>query len=148
MNITPGAKLFLLFLLTFFLSWNLSAQNIEVQITGIRSSKGQIQLKVYKDDHGFQNDIHFKVYKISKAEAKNGLLIFKLTLSPGVYGLALLDDENADGEMNYNFIGFPKEGFGFSNFYLTAMAKPKFEAFQFKVAPGVAQKVNMKIKYM
>jgi uncharacterized protein (DUF2141 family) len=148
MKINQGNKILFLFLLMLLLSLHLSAQNIEVLITGIRSEKGKIQLKVYKDDKSFQSDQHFKVYQIPKTESRNGQLIYKLTLPPGIYGMALLDDENADGEMNYNFVGFPKEGFGFSNFYLTAMAKPKFEAFQFRVQSGTQYKVNMKIKYM
>ncbi len=124
------------------------AQNIEVLISGIRAKSGQIQLKVYKDDKGFQADVHYKYFVYRKDQVRNGNLLVKFSLEPGVYGFALLDDENADGIMNYNFIGMPKEGFGFSNFYLTGFSKPKFEAFKFTVQPNQQYKVTMKIRYV
>lgn len=72
----------------------------------------------------------------------------KFDLPPGTYGLALLDDENNDDKMNYSFIGLPKEGFGFSNYYLSGLFKPKFEVFKFTVLKDQKQKVQMKIRYM
>ena len=40
----------------------------------------------------------------------NSMFRCELPLLPGNYGIALLDDGNMDGDMNYNFIVMPKEG--------------------------------------
>lgn len=138
-------------ILFFFASTNntrLSAQNTEVVFSGIRSSAGQIRLEVFIDEEGFKNEKGIAVKRFKKNKLVNGEMMVKLDLPPGTYGLALLDDENNDDKMNYTFIGMPKEGFGFSNYYLTGLFKPKFESFKFTLRKDQKQKVLMKIKYM
>ncbi|MDD4150792.1 MAG: DUF2141 domain-containing protein, partial [Bacteroidales bacterium] len=53
-----------------------------------------------------------------------------IDIKPGQYGIALLDDENNDKQMNYSFF-IPTEGFGFSNYYATGLSKPSFDKFCF-----------------
>ena len=36
----------------------------------------------------------------------------RFDLPPGTYGIALVDDENSDGEMEYNLSGYLKKGLG------------------------------------
>ena len=48
-------------------------------------------------------------------------------MQTGKYGVAIMDDENGDGEMKYNFIGMPREGYGFSRNYKVKLSKPDFE---------------------
>ncbi len=72
----------------------------------------------------------------------------KFNLEPGTYGLALLDDENYDSKMNYSFLGMPVDGFGFSNYYLSGMSKPKFESFKFTISKDSKLKIETKFRYM
>ena len=67
-------------------------------------------------------------------------------LPSGTYGIAVLDDENSNDKMDYALM-MPKEGFGFSNFYLTGLSKPKFEQFKFGVSDA-SFSVVIKMKYM
>lgn len=62
---------------------------------------------------------------------RNGVLTAQIELPKGTYGIAVLDDENKDSEMNYTFLGMPPEGFGFANYYHTGFSYPKFEDFKF-----------------
>jgi uncharacterized protein (DUF2141 family) len=48
----------------------------------------------------------------------NGVLSVQLKLEQGEFGIALIDDENENSELDRNSIKVPKEGFGFSDFYL------------------------------
>ncbi len=148
MNPYPAhpAPFFLLLLLMGFTTLN--AQSIEVKIAGMRSTSGQIHIKIFKDDAGFKADKEYRKLSYIKEGAANGELIVKFSLDPGVYGFALLDDESNNGKMDYNFIGLPDEGFGFSNFYLTGINRPKFDLFKLTVNPDQAQKVLMKIRYL
>lgn len=139
------------FLLTLFIlsgSLNLNAQNIEVKITGIRSEKGQIVLTIYTDEESYREEIPQMTKIIDKNGIKEGTMTVLLDLEAGIYGLGLIDDENRNGEMDFKFIRVTKEGFGFSNFYLTKLRKPSFDDFKFEVKEGHKQKVEMKIKYM
>jgi uncharacterized protein (DUF2141 family) len=72
----------------------------------------------------------------------------RFTLEPGIYGLSLLDDENSNGKMEYNFLGIPKEGFGFSDYYHKGLKRPKFESFKFSIDKGQTKKLTVRIRYM
>ena len=124
------------------------AQNIDVLFSNIRSAKGQIVVKVFTDEKGFDEDKPFKTIKFPKSGIVNGEMAGKMNLDPGVYGLALLDDEDNNSKMENNFVGMPKEGFGFSNFYLSGLKKPKFEQFKFALSKDQRLKINMKIRYL
>ncbi|PQJ08792.1 hypothetical protein CJD36_022320 [Flavipsychrobacter stenotrophus] len=71
-----------------------------------------------------------------------------MNLEPGVYGFALLDDENGNGTMDYNMFGMPKEGFGFSDFYLSGLKKPNFDQFKFTLRDHQQLKINMTLRYL
>ncbi len=75
--------------------------------------------------------------------------IFKanFSLPPGVYGLVFVDDENNDGKMTNRKIGIPKEGFGFSNFYLKVLKKPKFSDFSFSLKENF-ETMQIRLRYM
>jgi uncharacterized protein (DUF2141 family) len=146
-NIIKPYKAVILLTLMFF-SISAYSQNIEANISGIRAKQGQIVIKVFKDEKSFQDDKPSMVKKFKKTEITNGAMLAKLTLEPGIYGLTLLDDENNDNEMNYSFMGIPKEGFGFSNFELKKLARPTFAEFDIEVKANSKYKVNMKVKYL
>jgi uncharacterized protein (DUF2141 family) len=137
---------FLLFLFVGFLT--VKAQNIEVVITGIRSTQGKIIIGIFKDNKSFQEEKPFLRKKFKKIKISKGEMTVKFSLDPGTYGFSLLDDENNDDKMNYSFIGIPKEGFGFSNYYHTGLTRPKFDVFKFVLNGNQNQKILMKIKYM
>jgi uncharacterized protein (DUF2141 family) len=72
----------------------------------------------------------------------------RFTLEPGIYGLSLLDDENKDGKMEYNFLRLPREGFGFSDYYHTGFTKPKFDSFKFNIDQNQKRIITIRIRYM
>ena len=88
---------------------------------------------IYKDDVSFDKEIAYKKAQAFKTKISNGTLVVEVKLEPGKYGISLMDDENFNGKMDYNFIGIPKEGFGFSNYYHSGLTKPKLNSFEFEV---------------
>lgn len=141
-------NIFRITLLSLLLGTALSApaQTVYLRFSGIRSSKGQIIVKVYTDDKGFEDNKPIKTVKFTKRSA--GTMAATIDLEPGTYGIALLDDEDGNTKMEYNMIGMPKEGFGFSDFYLTGLKKPKFEQFKFTLSPNQKKNIEMKIRYL
>jgi len=132
----------------FMPALNLKAQDVEVIITGIRNTKGQIVIGVFKDDPTFQKEDAFLSRKFEKKEMKNGEMKIEFKMEPDLYGLTLLDDENSSGLMEYSFIGIPKEGFGFSDYYHSGIKKPKFDAFKFTLEKDQKKKIAVKVRYM
>lgn len=134
-----------LFLLTSTL---LKAQTINVDITGLRAIKGQIVIGVFKDSETYLKEDPYINKIVSKDSVQDGTISVSFRLEPGVYGLCLLDDENSNGKMEYNFLGMPKEGFGFSGLYHTGITKPKFDSFSFTINEGEAKNIAIKVRYI
>lgn len=133
-----------LFLGVFF---NLHGQTVTLTMEGIRLDKGVIAFGVYRNQKQFDEDKPEIKKVFAKKNLKSGKLMVQIQLTPGMYGIALLDDENNDRKMNYNMIGMPKEGFGFSNYNSSGLSKPNFSDFDFEVKPG-ENKVNIKMRYI
>ena len=142
-NTTP---IILLFIITVC-SCNIYGQNVEINISGIKNNKGVIKLAVFTNQQEFDKESPVTGRAFPKRNVRNGKLKINMKLKPGNYAIALLDDENEDGQMNYNFLGLPLEGFGFSNYYTSGMRKPKYSDFNFDVKKG-NNKVEIKIRYV
>jgi len=123
-----------------------NAQNVIVKITNIRNNKGKIVAAVFENAKAFKKEMPVFDKKLSKSNVKSGVMCFKLKLKPGTYGITILDDENNDGKMEYSFIGLPKEGYGFSNFYHTGLSRPKFKDFAFIIGKKDVF-IQVKMKY-
>jgi uncharacterized protein (DUF2141 family) len=133
-------------MLLIILSSAMQLKETEMNITGIRSSKGNIVINVFKDDAGYNDEKPYKQFTFDKKAMANGTLTVRCNLEEGVYGITLLDDENGNGKIDKNFIRVPKEGFGFSNFFMEKLKKPAFD--DFKVDLKTHHKVGIKVKYM
>ncbi len=135
-------------LISLFPSQILKAQNITINISGIRSEKGQIVIGVFRDSESYQKEEPLVNEIFPKINLHEGSMIVQFRLEPGVYGLCLLDDENSNGKMEYNFLGMPKEGFGFSDYYHTGVTKPKFESFKFILTMDQNKNITIRARYI
>lgn len=125
----------------------LCGQNVEVFIHSFRSTEGQVIVSVFKDNQTFQDEKPFMTKTVKKSDIVNGILKTTFTLPAGVYGMALLDDENGDKLMKYNFLGIPQEGFGFSNYVHKSLSRPSLSDFDFTVSENKTCKVVMTVQY-
>lgn len=104
---------------------------ITIKVTNIRNNKGSIQLQIFRSAENYNKGLPWKVKIVDKSEMKNNTLTCTFTgIEEGEYGIALLDDENKNKEMDYTMF-MPDEGFGFADYYHTSWSKPKFENFKF-----------------
>jgi len=133
-------------LLFIFLASYIQAQETQVKVTGIRSPKGKIILNVFKDNASYDDEKPYKTFTFDKTGIADGALVLKCELEPGVYGFTLVDDENGNGKIDKNLVRIPKEGFGFSNFFMEKMKKPAFD--DFKVDLKSQSKIDIRVKYM
>ena len=140
----------ILFVLLLFSGNILFSQELPVKFTieNLRNADGSIVVSVYTDSKSFDDGLpSFHKVIPKKENTNNGILQAQFFLPPGVYGLVFTDDENNDGEMTNNFIGIPKEGFGFSNFYLKGFKKPTFSDFSFTLTENL-EPIQVRLRYM
>jgi uncharacterized protein (DUF2141 family) len=134
-------------LVLIFFSCVSIAQTLKINISGIRNSKGTIRLAFYNTSESFDKEkaLFFRIEP--KTTMVNGALNLSYSdLKPGVYGIAILDDENNDQKMDYGWV-LPKEGFGFSDYYHTSMSRPKFESFDF-ILKNEIKSIQIKLRYL
>ncbi|MFD2243799.1 DUF2141 domain-containing protein [Flectobacillus roseus] len=123
------------------------AQNVQVSIRELRNAKGQVILNIYNSEASYDKEQPLKTFKFDKKNAVNGVLSVQLKLEQGEFGIALIDDENENSELDRNSIKVPKEGFGFSDFYLEQLKKPSFNDFKKQIKLD-NNNITIRVKYL
>ncbi len=118
---------------------------IDVNLHGLRSTKGNILICVTEDATHFPNcsdDPNAHKMKVPTADAQH--IVFD-DMATGDYAVALIHDENANGKLD--LAGFiPSEGVGFSRNPRLFFSAPKFKSADFAVTTGTAT-TDIKMKY-
>ncbi|HNQ68235.1 MAG TPA: DUF2141 domain-containing protein [Bacteroidales bacterium] len=135
-------------ILIFMLFVNITnAQTLTVKISGIKNTKGKIKLAIFTSENEFKNETPRFEKIITKNNIVNGCISVSYNDIPkGKYGIAILDDENNNGIMDYSFF-IPTEGFGFSDYFHSGLCKPKFEDFSFSLG-NEDKTIKIVLKYM
>ena len=69
---------------------------------------------------------------------------FVIDLPSGFYAIALFVDANKNLKIDKNFLGIPKEQFGFSNNAMGRLSAPSFEQAMFEVNGNTTQNIKLK----
>jgi uncharacterized protein (DUF2141 family) len=120
---------------------------LSIEIAGIRNDKGTLRIGVFMSQEGFRDEKPEYEFSLSKAGLENGRIALQIELPAGKYGISVLDDENSDGRMNYNLLGIPREGFGFSGYISRGMKKPRFSDFSFDLRSEV-NVIKVRMRYV
>lgn len=145
MLLSLSKKLTVVFGFLCLTSFTQNSSDLTVKVTGIRNSDGYFMVSLWDKPDGFPDDQFTKelIYK----EVKSPTFSFTIKGLPyGNYALAALHDENKDGEMEYNWVGMPKEGFAFSRNYNVTLRAPKWEESVFKLDTP-KKEIEMKMQY-
>lgn len=100
------------------------AARITVTIDGLHSSTGDVYVALFSRAEQFPDgdysDQHLKV----KASLEPITVAFEVP--PGRYAIGAYHDENANGKLDTNFIGYPIEGYALSNGIRAVISRPRF----------------------
>ncbi|MCM0042732.1 MAG: DUF2141 domain-containing protein [Algoriphagus sp.] len=101
--------------------------SLQVSISGASSDAGSIRILVFSKPSGFPDQVKQAVRSISLLP-KNGKANFKLTdLPAGTYAIGVIHDQDNNGKLSSNAVGYPTEKFGFSNNPKVYFGPPAFE---------------------
>jgi uncharacterized protein (DUF2141 family) len=105
--------------------------SLQVSISGASSDTGSIRILVFSKPSGFPDQIKQALKSISLTP-KNGKASFKLTdLPTGTYAIGVIHDQDNDGKLSTNAVGYPVEKFGFSKNPKVYFGPPPFEKASF-----------------
>ncbi len=121
---------FFLLVSLFFAMETLGQSNqtsLQVSISGANSDAGSIRILVFSKPSGFPDQVKQAVRSISLAP-KNGKASFKVTdLPTGTYAIGVIHDQDNNGKLSTNAVGYPTEKFGFSKNPKVYFGPPSFE---------------------
>ena len=119
---------------------------LTVVVNGIKHQKGQICLGIYSNEKGFPLSTKNVVKSACKQITGSSLKEQFTGLKPGNYAVAVVDDQNGDRQLNKDFFGIPKEGFGISNNPTVSITTgtPKFNKASFAVLKNTTVNIDMK----
>jgi uncharacterized protein (DUF2141 family) len=118
---------------------------LNVVAQGLRNGNGLLAITIYADNPSKFLVRHGSLY-VARVAATQGTTHACVFLPrTGVYALALYHDENADRKFDRTGIGFPAEGFGFSNNPATVAGLPSFRSVRLNVPrTGLTTRIQMK----
>lgn len=120
--------------------------SVAVDVTGLRSAKGQILLCMTANPallSKCDKDPLSRKLAVPVAQAR---AIHFDGVPPGTYAIALIHDENSNNKLDTSF-GLPREGFGFSRNPVIRFGPPKFAQVQFAVTTTRVDQ-GIRVKYM
>ncbi|HLZ66303.1 MAG TPA: DUF2141 domain-containing protein [Aliidongia sp.] len=119
------------------------AAEVTVTVDQIHSAEGKVYVTLWGSADTWLDDQ--KSLQNIGLPAANGAVTFTLhDVAPGQYAIATFHDENADGEMDFNFFGYPTEGYAFSRDVRPFLSAPSFESCAFTVGiDDVALTIHM-----
>ncbi len=101
--------------------------NLQVFISGASSDTGSIRILVFSKPAGFPDQVKQAVRSIS-LPPKGGKANFSLKdLPAGTYSVAVIHDQDNNGKLSTNAVGYPTEKFGFSKNPKVYFSPPSFE---------------------
>jgi uncharacterized protein (DUF2141 family) len=113
------------------------AQNvIHVEITGLRSDKGQVLCALHSSADAFPKKPEKAVARTTAKIVERQAICEFTGIALGTYAVSVVHDENANGKLDTNFVGMPREGVGASNDAKGHMGPPKFSAASFAYQGG------------
>jgi len=124
-----------LLLILILLSYCTFSQNVNltISITNIENNFGILNIGVFNHKDSFP--VKGKEYRTAKVEAsQDTVFVIIRNLPMGEYAISIFMDENMDSICNTNFIGFPKEDYGFSQNFRPLLRVPSFDDCKFKIA--------------
>ena len=112
---------------------------------------GTLMLAIYNNAEAFEGSVVKE--KRSEVGVFKGLELYlepkdsmqlSIEIPDGEYAIAFFIDANGNKKLDKNFLGIPKEQFGFSNNAMGTLSAPSFEQAKFKVAGNTVQNIKLK----
>jgi uncharacterized protein (DUF2141 family) len=117
---------------------------LRLTVTGLRSTAGMVRCALFDNAREFPRgrEIADAVVPIAAGQA---VCLFR-GVRPGQYAIAFMHDENGNGRMDFNLLGIPTEGYGFSNNARAVLGPPGFAEASFG-HDGRASQLSATIRY-
>jgi len=115
------------------------ALDLTVEVTGSRSDRGFVSAALYSEATGWLKQT-IRAERV--AAGPRAVIVFR-DLPAGTYALAVMHDENGNGQLDRNVVGVPTEPYGFSRDARGVFGPPKWEDAVLMLDASVALQLKM-----
>lgn len=123
------------------MSQNEETFTLTISFTITKHNKGAIYLSLYNSEDTYMK----KSYRGKKVEVKDNKATFSFDgVEKGTYSFSYFHDVNGNKKMDKNFLGIPKEPYGFSNNQKGSFGPPSFEDAKFEFSSDTTLKLSVK----
>lgn len=106
---------------------------IIVKVSNIGEMKGELLIGIYATKKSFRKIKKVYKYSTKRVTSESEEVILE-DIPFGTYAIAIFQDYNGNRKFDTNFMGIPKEPFGFSTNYMVKRRAPKFKEVTFEHA--------------
>lgn len=134
----------------FLIAFNISADELTINISG-QNKSGILNLAIYNNAEAYERSVN------GEGRSEGGFFSgidsfielkeshkFVINVPEGIYAIALFIDANKNMKIDKNFLGIPKEQYGFSNNAMGTLSGPSFEQAKFQVKGNSTQNIKLK----
>jgi len=119
------------------------AGEVTVEVLGITPNHGKVCIAVYDQPEAFPVSGRQRLSQVLASEDTHLTAHFS-DLPPGKYAAVAFQDINGNGKLDKNFLGIPKEPYGFSNGARGSTGPPKFAEASFTLDSNAATTIILK----
>ena len=122
---------------------------LNIHIKGIENYLGELGVAVFEKKKGYPIHIEhcYEAQWVALTEGTKELDFVFDTLSPGVYAVSVIHDENGNRTLERSGMGAPREGVGFSNDQKFSFYMPRFDKSKFPLALGDTKEIIIEMNY-
>src|SRR5262249_41067138 len=103
--------------------------------------------RLYAGPDGFPKKLTHKLQQFVPIRGPSATCRFT-GIAPGTYAVAVVHDENNNGQVDTNFLGVPTEGYGVSNNRTYALSLPKWDESKIQVREEKDVVLNDAVRYL
>ncbi len=116
---------------------------LQLEVSGIEEAKGELIIALFTCEKTYDSNDNPAYHVILPVETKGSVEYTFRELNPGTFAIKLFHDVNANGKLDTNWVGIPREPYGFSNNPRIRFGPPSFDATSFEVTS--AEKVKHEV---
>jgi uncharacterized protein (DUF2141 family) len=117
--------------------------NVTLKVKGVKEAKGDMSVALYDKAEDFPGNENYVFARDIPIESVDFAYVIG-NIPAGTYAIAIYHDLDKNGEMNKNWMGIPKEPYGFSNDVMGRMGPPDFEDASFEVKSDTEVVIHLK----
>ena len=144
-SLGPMRRFAALLLATPMMAAGAPRASLEVDITGLRDTRGTIHACLTRAPSHFPDCKRDPAALTETVNAGARRIVFQ-GVPPGQYALAIFHDANGNQKLD-TFMGIPREGFGFSRNPAIRFGAPRFNKVSIELGPGFAR-TSVRLQYL